>query len=202
MAHCENMKNFVNNMTTIYTLELENDKYYVGRSNIPENRILNHFTKNGSEWTKKYKPIKVISQTIGDPFDEEKNTLIAMDNYGIDNVRGGSYCKIELSDFEKEKALQTIRSITDKCYTCGDKGHFAKGCKSQKKILQQNDRVKRENENYKNFVSKCKGDCEMCGNRRFYYRYNDGEDDIYVSCEFCYVGNNWAEDMFVKLIKN
>ena len=116
-------------MTTIYTLELEKGKYYVGRSNKPNKRILNHFNENGSEWTKLYKPIRIISQIKGDEFDEEKYTLIAMDKYGVDNVRGGSYCKTTISQYEKEKAQQTINSIMDKCYKCGEKGHFSKECK-------------------------------------------------------------------------
>ena len=115
-------------MTTIYTLELEEGKYYIGRSNKPNKRILNHFNENGSEWTKLYKPIRIISQIKGDEFDEEKYTLIAMDKYGVDNVRGGSYCKTHFSQYEREKAQQTINSIMDKCYKCGEKGHFSKEC--------------------------------------------------------------------------
>lgn len=115
-------------MTTIYTLELENGKYYIGRSTTPKQRILNHFQEHGSEWTKLHKPINVLIQVKGDEFDEEKHTLIAMEKYGIDNVRGGSYCKVQLTQHDKVKALQTIRSITDKCYKCGEKGHFVKDC--------------------------------------------------------------------------
>jgi len=119
-------------MSTIYTLELENKKYYVGKSIVPKERILNHFYQNGSEWTKLHKPISILSTIKGDSFDEEKHTLKAMILYGIDNVRGGSYCKIQLSQFEKKKALQTIRSVSDQCYTCGEKGHFAIDCKYDK----------------------------------------------------------------------
>jgi len=115
-------------MTTIYTLKLEHNKYYIGRSKIPKQRIIKHFQEEGCEWTKQYKPISILSHITGDEFDEEKYTLIAMDKYGIDNVRGGSYCKIILTPYDKDKALQTIRSITDKCYKCGMKGHFVKEC--------------------------------------------------------------------------
>ena len=164
-------------MTTIYTLELENNKYYVGRSNYPKIRILEHFSENGSEWTKKYKPIKILSEIIGEPFDEEKYTLIAMDKYGIDNVRGGSYCKIELSDFEKEKALQQIRSVTEKCYKCGNNRHFAKEC--NKTIKQKPNEKCLCGSNIK--FKKC------CGN---YVKKN-----ININCDFCFgTGKMYACD--------
>jgi len=113
---------------TIYILECENGKYYVGRSVHPKDRILSHFNKHGSEWTKKYKPIRIIATFVGDAFDEEKWTLETMKKYGIDNVRGGSYTAVVMSATDKAKAQQTIRSLTDKCYKCGSAGHFAKDC--------------------------------------------------------------------------
>lgn len=117
---------------TIYILELENGKYYVGRSTCSKSRILQHFNNNGSEWTKLHKPIRIISQIkTNDPFDEEKHTLLTMDKYGIDNVRGGSYCATELSKNDKKKALQTIASIMDRCYKCNEGGHFANECPKQ-----------------------------------------------------------------------
>ena len=115
-------------MTTIYVLKLDQGKIYVGRSVYPSERILNHFKYGGCEWTKLYKPIEVLEKVPGDAFDEEKYTLIYMDKYGVDNVRGGSYCRVNLPQYEKEKALQVIRSFSDKCYKCGEQGHFAKDC--------------------------------------------------------------------------
>lgn len=113
----------------IYTLQLEGGKYYVGKSKNITNRILQHFSDQGSSWTKSYKPIKVLSQIPStDSFDEEKYTLLAMDRYGIDNVRGGSYCKLILSKHEIEKAQQIIYSICDKCYRCGEQKHTASEC--------------------------------------------------------------------------
>ena len=221
-------------MTTIYTLELENEKYYVGRSDVPNQRILAHFEELGSKWTKIHKPLKVLTEIKGDEFDEEKYTLIAMEKYGIDNVRGGSYCKIKMSQEEKDKALQTIRSITDRCYKCGEKGHFVNDCfeqvdedKSKHPILgtihdqmgknkppldQNNSKLhdlgkayhlllnsRCSKEMYHNFADKCHGNCEHCQNVRIEYKYNDGEDEVFCSCVFCYEGNDWANDMFVIL---
>ncbi len=117
------------NQEIIYTLQLEGGKYYVGKSKNITNRILQHFSEQGSSWTKSYKPIKVLSQIPStDAFDEEKYTLLAMDRYGIDNVRGGSYCKLILSKHEMEKAQQIIYSICDKCYRCGEQKHTASEC--------------------------------------------------------------------------
>jgi hypothetical protein len=133
-------------MITTYIIECEGNRYYVGRTHHEEDRILQHFENNGSEWTKKYKPIRVVSKFISnDNFDEEKYTLKYMEKYGIDNVRGGSYCTLVLSAAEKAKAQQTIRSITDKCYKCGEKGHFAKQCK---KMSCEEEEESGEDENY------------------------------------------------------
>ena len=112
----------------IYILQCENNKYYVGKTTNKDKRIIEHFTSKGSKWTQKYKPIKIIEEHSGDEFDEEKHTLLMMNKYGIDNVRGGSYCKVILQKHEIEKAQQTINSLLDNCYKCGEKGHFSKKC--------------------------------------------------------------------------
>lgn len=116
-------------MFTIYVLKLQQNKYYVGKTKSIQERMLKHFESNGSEWTKRYKPIEILKTYSNcDSFDEEKYTLQTMEKYGIDNVRGGSYCKIELTKSEKIKAFQTIQSYTDRCYRCNQIGHIAFYC--------------------------------------------------------------------------
>ena len=113
----------------IYILELEKGKYYVGKSNQLKNRITDHFDSFGSAWTKKYKPVKVI-ETINncDKFDEDKYTLKYMEKYGVHNVRGGSFCETKLDNDNLKTINKMLDGASDKCYNCGEKGHFASQC--------------------------------------------------------------------------
>lgn len=117
-------------MTNIYILELENNKYYVGKTNNISFRINDHINNNGSFWTKKYKPKKLLEVIENcDNFDEDKYTLKYMEKYGINNVRGGSFCQIKLSESNLITLNNILYSVNDKCYICGSKNHFAVNCK-------------------------------------------------------------------------
>lgn len=95
-------------MVCIYVLQLEKKKYYIGKTDNLEKRIQQHYNSNGSEWTKKYKFVKTLEILQNkDNEDEDKYTLKYMNKYGIDNVRGGSFCEIDLSE-ECKRVMEII----------------------------------------------------------------------------------------------
>lgn len=114
---------------TVYVLECENDKYYVGKTKKLSTRILYHFNNFGSTWTKMHKPIKVLASFKNcDSFDEDKYTKFYMSKYGIDNVRGGAYSQLVLDPLVLELIKKEIWNAEDRCFKCGELGHFAVNC--------------------------------------------------------------------------
>jgi predicted GIY-YIG superfamily endonuclease len=81
----------------IYVLELIEDRYYVGRTGNILRRIEEHFTNNGANYTKAFKPLKVLEVVEEKTNEDEKiKTLEYMSKYGWEKVRGYSWCSVEL----------------------------------------------------------------------------------------------------------
>ena len=121
--------------TNIYILKLENNKYYVGKSNDLETRLTSHKNGIASAWTKKYKPIsveKVIPNASS--YDENKETIEYMGKYGIDNVRGGIYVTEALDNTQRSEINKQIWRANDCCTQCGRKEHDVKNCKETQDI--------------------------------------------------------------------
>jgi predicted GIY-YIG superfamily endonuclease len=125
-------------MSTLYVLQLEDDKWYVGKTDDITKRYEQHKSGKGSVWTKEYKPIKLVeTRTITSVHDETNVTKDLMKKYGVDNVRGGAYCQMELPDGIKETIRHEMTSNSDKCYNCGLKGHFSNKCPKKESAIPQ-----------------------------------------------------------------
>lgn len=112
----------------IYILLLEQQKYYVGRTTSLHTRVLEHFNHSGSQWTKLYRPVSVYEfHENCDLYDEDKFTIKTMARFGINNVRGGSFARVVLSDTDLTTINKIILNVSDHCFNCG-LYHFIKDC--------------------------------------------------------------------------
>jgi hypothetical protein len=81
---------------SVYTLELEGGKYYVGYSDDVLRRIAEHWLQRGSLWTRTHRPVKVLEVVPGNLELETAKTIALMCDKGWRNVRGGPYCQLEM----------------------------------------------------------------------------------------------------------
>ena len=117
-------------MVFIYILGLLENKYYVGKTNYPSNRINDHYNGNGSSWTKKYKPVRICHVIPDmDTYDEDKYVIQYMNLYGIENVRGGSFSCLFLSSYTIDILKKMCLSANNRCYICKKNDHFSNECK-------------------------------------------------------------------------
>lgn len=118
-------------MKKIYVLKCKGDRYYIGSTENFEKRINDHFEGKGSYYTRKYPPEYVVeSYTSEDPFDEDKTVKKYMATHGIDNVRGGVYSQITLSQEQISHVVREIRGALNLCLKCGIYGHYIGCCQN------------------------------------------------------------------------
>ncbi len=80
-------------MKKIYTLQLLNNKYYIGIISNLDRRIGEYFDGYGSQWIKLNNPIKI------DKIDEDKYIKMYIDKYN--NIRYNSFIKINLNNIRE-----------------------------------------------------------------------------------------------------
>lgn len=88
----------------LYRLQLQNDKWYIGKTKNFTHRMDQHLEGEGAQWVKRH-PMKACSE-IGRyddaTWEETKQTLAWMISKGINNVRGAEYS--QLAPFVSEDA--------------------------------------------------------------------------------------------------
>jgi len=115
--------------TNVYILRLVAGKYYVGTSQNPQKRIMDHFANKGVSWTKKHAPLAVEAVYNGvDVFEENMWTKRLMAEHGILNVRGGLYVREEIPEPEQKMIQREIWSTMAVCMRCGRDGHMVAHC--------------------------------------------------------------------------
>ena len=106
------------NYFRLYVLELEQGKYYVGLSHNVQKRFQMHKNGEGAEFTKIYKPIRVLKNvttyattyTVAGQY-EDNETIKLMKLYGRENVRGGRYSAVSQSVVDSLLGEELCRNI-------------------------------------------------------------------------------------------
>ena len=97
----------------VYVLSLEHNKYYVGITYNLNVRYAQHTQDQGSKWTKLHKPTGIVEvKPEANKTDEGLITLKYMKKYGIENVRGGGYCKLDLTPNTISNIQKKIEDLT------------------------------------------------------------------------------------------
>jgi predicted GIY-YIG superfamily endonuclease len=181
----------------VYAIELDCNKYYIGKTSRDVNiRFQEHKNENGSEWTSFYKPVKIIEHYQSEsPFEEDTLTKKYMMKYGIDNVRGGSYTKMLLDEWQIKSLEHEFKSVSDCCYKCGQKGHFAYNCPGEnfqgtneelEEKINELEEIKRyiiEIKPHQYVSSECIKRCLYEGKRNCFYK--SIQSLLYLACPEC-----------------
>ena len=121
--------------TSVYVLELEDDRVYVGKTQDVPRRLAAHCSGYGSAFTRVYKPTGVLLPRLGNvegdgDAAERDETLRYMMLRGVPFVRGWKFARVEMPSEEFEEAEANIRELFDLCRKCGCKGHFCTHCRA------------------------------------------------------------------------
>lgn len=121
----------------LYTLELRAQCYYVGTTHNPKRRLKEHREGKGAEWTRLHvplgistrHPLKVLTCSEQEArLKEDAHVKKLMLQHGIDSVRGGSYCNLNLSREDVSALCKELFHANNGCLRCGRRNHWASDC--------------------------------------------------------------------------
>jgi predicted GIY-YIG superfamily endonuclease len=129
------LRNPPSTKSSVYVLELEDGRVYVGSSKDVPRRVSQHLAGSGSAYTRLYRPTGVQLPRLGNiegdgDAAERDETLRYMMLRGIPYVRGWKFARVEMPPEEFDEAESNIRELFDLCRRCGYKGHFCTYCKA------------------------------------------------------------------------
>jgi hypothetical protein len=150
---------------SLYTIECEghggslvNPVYYVGKTQKSiEARFNEHLERqDGAAWTGLHRPVRIVPNAGSaldpdDKFSEDTLVYRTMEIHGIENVRGGSYCQIKLSDKQIDEVSVKMNAASGRCFLCNQTGHVVKKC-PQKAYTDGTNETKGEAPNTRGFL--------------------------------------------------
>ena len=136
-----NTYNMLRQLSKIYILQLNNNKYYIGRSFNPEQRIAQHQsgTWKAARWVNLW-GVKNVIDIIpeSDVLAEDILTKGYMMQHGIQHVRGGTYFSPKLLEWQLKALQMEFDSAMGKCFKCGYYLNRYHKCPSHNDYMQRN----------------------------------------------------------------
>lgn len=102
--------------TNIYVLRLLGGRKFVGMSDDPAKALVMHKEGGQSAWTDRYRPEGLLQIQRNIPTDKLDTYVIRyMIQYGIENVRGGSWSTVRLTETEQRTIRKRIAQERHEC---------------------------------------------------------------------------------------
>ena len=128
----------------LYTLELEGNLFYVGTTNSPPARLVEHREGRGAEWTRQHPPIcfskvyklrKLDCEDSAARLQEDAQVKMIMLAKGIHAVRGGSYSRPDLTRDDIKALCKELYHANNGCLRCGHQSHWARDCYAKTDVV-------------------------------------------------------------------
>jgi Zinc knuckle/GIY-YIG catalytic domain len=166
---------------TVYVLECDHDKYYVGSTANRRQRFREHrSSRGGSKWTRQHRPIRVLREYRRIPQAyylgmEARVTAECMLEFGINNVRGAMFSQ------PRDYTMEDVRALTGFLGHYNDLDYNAVAMRLERELMatseyssgdydentngEARDTRKRKRKKKRNFKSKDNDRCFNCGER-------------------------------------